>query len=154
MPESFFTALGIRLTKDFGPSAAENLLYEIGRDAGRNFVKMAERNVGRRMESEEEIRSLLGRFADFGWARIGFRTLDVPGKYAVVEWKDGVGVPKGGSEVRVCHLGRGLLSGAAEVAFGSPCDAIETACQAMGGDHCEIVVGVPDRVALVAEQLE
>lgn len=153
VPESFFEVLGIRLVKDFGPNAAENLLYEIGRDAGRTFVRIAERSGGR-IEGESGIRNLLRRFADFGWADIEFRTLDVAGKFAVVEWKDGVGVPKGGSEFRVCHLGRGLLSGAAEIAFGSPCDAIETKCQAMGGDHCEIVVGVPERVALVAEELE
>lgn len=154
VPESFFEALGIRLVKDFGPNAAENILYEIGRDAGRTFARIAERSSGRRVEGEEAIRDLLRRFSDFGWADIEFQALDVPGKFAVVEWKNGVGVPKGGSAFRVCHLGRGLLSGAAEVAFHSPCDAIETKCQAMGGDHCEIVVGVPERVALVAEELE
>lgn len=154
VPESFFEALGIRLVKDFGPNAAENLLYEIGRDAGRSFVRMAVRDRGHRAESEDSIRSHLQRFGDFGWAEIGFQTLDVPGKFAVVEWKNGVAVPRGGSAIRVCHLGRGLLSGAAEVAFGAPCDAIETKCQAMGADHCEIVVGVPERVAPVAEALE
>jgi predicted hydrocarbon binding protein len=154
VPESFFEALGVRLVKDFGPNAAENILYEIGRDAGRTFVRIAERDSGRRIESEAGIRALLRRFADFGWADIEFQELDVPGKYAVIEWKNGVGVPRGGSGFPVCHLGRGLLSGAAEVVFRSPCDAIETTCQAMRGDHCEIVVGVPDRVALVAEQLE
>lgn len=155
VPESFFEALGIRLMKDFGPNAAENLLYEIGKDAGRTYARKAEQDLGHRIGTEEEIQSLLKRFSGYGWAaQIRFRALDVPAKFAIVEWRDGVGVPKGGSPMPVCHLGRGLLSGAAEVAFGSPCDSIETSCQAMGRDHCEIVVGVPERVALVAEQIE
>lgn len=154
VPESFFEALGIRLMKDFGPNAAENLLYEIGRDAGRTYAKRAEQDLGHRFRSDAEIESLLRRFSGYGWAHIQFRSLDVPAKFAVVEWRDGVAVPKGGSPVPVCHLGRGLLSGAAEVAFGSTCDAIETTCQAMGSDHCEIVVGIPERVSQVAEQIE
>lgn len=154
VPESFFEALGVRLMKDFGPNAAENILYEIGRDAGSTYAQQAERELGHPIRSEQEIQGLLKRFGGYGWAHIRFRTLDVPAKFAVVEWRDGVGVPKGGSATPVCHLGRGLLSGAAEVAFASPCDAIETSCQAMGADHCEIVVGIPDRVSSVAEARE
>jgi predicted hydrocarbon binding protein len=154
VPELFFEALGVRLMKDFGPNAAENLLYEIGRDAGRTFAEKEERDLGHPFRSDREIESLLQRFSGYGWAHIRFRSLDVPGKFAIVEWRDGVAVPRGGSPVPVCHLGRGLLSGAAEVAFGSACDAIETACQAMGRDHCEIVVGIPERVSEVAEQIE
>lgn len=154
VPESFFQALGVRLLKDFGPNAAENLLYEIGRDAGRTFVGILESRSGQRMRDEPQIRSLLQMFEEeFGWAKITFKTLDVPGKFAVIEWKNGVGVPKEGSRVPICHLGRGLLSGAAEIAFGARCDAIETKCQAMGQDHCEIVVGIPERVSSVAEQM-
>lgn len=154
VPESFFEALGIRLMKDFGPNAAENILYEIGRDAGRTYARKAERDLGHAIRTDDEIQSLLKRFGGYGWAQIRFRALDVPAKFAVVEWRDGVGVPKSGSPMPVCHLGRGLLSGAAEVAFGSTCDAIETSCQAMGAEHCEIVVGIPERVASVAEGVE
>lgn len=154
VPESFFEALGIRLMKDFGLNAAENILYEIGRDAGRTYARKEEQSLGHRITSQAEIQNLLQRFGGYGWAHIRFRSLDVPGKFAVVEWRDGVAVPKAGSPVPVCHLGRGLLSGAAEVAFGSACDAIETSCQAMGNDHCEIVVGIPERVSQVAEQIE
>lgn len=154
VPESFFQALGIRLLKDFGPNAAENLLYEIGRDAGRTFARIVESRYGHRMQDEAQIRSLLRTFGeDYGWAEITFKTLDVQARFAVVEWKNGVGVPKEGSRVPVCHLGRGLLSGAAEIAFGARCDAIETKCQATGQDHCEIVVGIPERVSAVAEQM-
>ena len=154
VPESFFEALGIRLVKDFGPNAAESILYEIGRDAGKAYARSAEHGLGREFGTEDGVRTLLQRFGEFGWAQLRFLSLDTPSKFAVVEWREGVGVPKGGSPVPVCHLGRGLLSGAAEVAFGAPCDAIETKCQAMGADHCEIVVGVPERVTRIAEGAE
>ena len=154
VPESFFEALGIRLVKDFGPNAAESILYEIGRDAGKAYARSAEHGLGREFGTEDRVRTLLRRFGEFGWAQLRFLSLDAPSKFAVVEWREGVGVPRGGSPVPVCHLGRGLLSGAAEVAFGAPCDAIETKCQAMGADHCEIVVGVPDRVSRIAEGAE
>ena len=154
VPESFFEALGIRLVKDFGPNAAESILYEIGRDAGKAYATSAKHGLGREIGTEDGVRTLLQRFGEFGWAQIRFLSLDAPSKFAVVEWREGVGVPKSGSPVPVCHLGRGLLSGAAEVAFGASCDAIETKCQGMGADHCEIVVGVPEWVTRIAEGAE
>ena len=154
VPESFFEALGIRLVKDFGPNAAESILYEIGRDAGKAYARSAEHGLGREIGTEDGVRTLLQRFGEFGWAQLRFLSLDKASKFAVVEWREGVGVPKGGSPVPVCHLGRGLLAGAAEVAFGAPCDAIETKCEAMGADHCEIVVGIPERMTSVAEGAE
>lgn len=154
VPESFFEALGTRLVKDFGPNAGESLLYEIGQEAGKAYARDAERRLGRGIGTAAGVRRLVERFGAFGWAHIRFLSLDVPNKFAVVEWRDAVGVPKGGSPVPVCHLGRGLLSGAAEVAFGVQCDAIETKCQAMGADHCEIAVGLPERMTAIAEGAE
>ena len=154
VPESFFEGLGIRLLKVFGPNGAQSLLYEIGQEAGRAYARDARQGRGLRIGTDGGIRSLVGKFQRFGWARIRFLSLDVPNKFAVVEWRDGVGVPKAGSSVPVCHLGRGLLAGAAEIAFGAPCDAIETKCEAMGADHCEIVVGIPERMTSVAEGAE
>jgi predicted hydrocarbon binding protein len=154
VPDSFFEALGVRLLKYFGPNAAESLLYEIGRDAGKTYARRMRQALGDRLGTQDGMQLLLERFAGYGWARLRFRTLDVPSKFAFVEWRDGIGVPKGGSPVPVCHLGRGLLSGAAEVVFDAPCDAIEVKCQAMGADACEIVVGMPERMASIAESAE
>ena len=154
VPETFFTALGARLVKDFGPNGAASVLYDTGRRAGRDFVLMAEKYLGESIRHEEEIRALILMFGrEYRWADLTVKELDVPGKYAVIDWRNGVGVPSGGSRRPVCHIGRGLLSGAAEVFFDQPCDAIETQCQAMGADHCELIVGASDRVAKVAERL-
>jgi predicted hydrocarbon binding protein len=155
VPEWFFGVLGGRLFRDFGPNAAEHVLYEIGRDAGRAFARGEEHALGRTIHGEEAIRALVRKFgSEYGWADIALRELVVPEKFAVVEWRDGVGVPRGGFPAPVCHVGRGLLSGAAEICFGAPCDALETKCQAMGHDRCEVIVGMPDRIAQISEQLE
>lgn len=147
VPGSFFSAIAVRLIKDFGPNAAEALLYDMGRDVGRAFARMAETYMGGKIREEADIRALVAMFdREYRWAELGIEALDVPEKYVVVTWKNGVGVPKGGSRQPVCHLGRGLLSGAAEVVFGVPCDAIETQCQATGKEHCRIVVGEPNRI--------
>ncbi|HYS71262.1 MAG TPA: V4R domain-containing protein [Thermoplasmata archaeon] len=152
VPEDFFAALGARLLRDFGPAGAEDVLYELGRDAGRSFVRMTERYFGGPMRSADDFRRVIAMFGrEYRWADVDVRTLDLPGKFMLVEWRNGIGVPKGGSPRPVCHLGRGLLSGAAEVAFEEPCDAIETQCQAMGADHCEIVVAVPAKLSGLAE---
>lgn len=153
VPASFFSALGVRLTKNFGRNAAEAMLYDIGQEVGRSFVKTAQAYLGAEMRTEEDVRTLLGYFdREFRWAKISLESVDVPGKAAVVAWREGVGVPRGGSKLPVCHLGRGLLSGAAEIVFQTRCDAIETQCEAMGADHCRIVVGDPDRIAEIAEE--
>ena len=152
VPDVFFTALTSRLRRDIGRSAAHNLLYDIGRDAGRAFMEMAKQVLGR-LEDEEDTRKVIRMFGtEYGWADIDLTTFDLNGKCAVVRWKNGVGVPHGGSKEPVCHLGRGLLSGAAEVLFGVACDAVETKCEAMGADTCEFVVGGADRVAEIAER--
>lgn len=154
VPESFFVALGARLLRDFGASASENILYEIGREAGRSFIKIEERSLGRPLRDAPQIRAVLRKFGkEYRWADISLKELDVASKFAIVKWKNAVGVPKGGSSVPMCHVGRGLLSGAADVIFREMCDAIETKCQAMGQEHCEIVVGLPDRVAAIAETM-
>lgn len=152
VPEAFFVALGARLRKDLGRNPTENILYELGRDAGRAFVRMAQEYLGGPVRTAEEFERVVMMFGkDYRWADVEIRTLDVPGKYMAVEWRNGVGVPKSGSQRPWCHLGRGLFSGAAEVFLGEPCDAIETQCEAMGADHCEIFVGVPSRIAEIAE---
>lgn len=155
VPESFFNALGARLSKDLGSHAAQNVLYELGRDAGHSFIAVAEDRLGRRIKTEADYRDLLRLFAEeFGWAHMSLKSIDLPGKHVVVEWWNGVGVPTRGSPEPVCHLGRGLLSGATEVVFGGSCDAIETQCQAMGAKRCEIVVGVPNQIAYLSEERE
>ena len=152
VPEAFIYALGTRLLRDFGPNAAERILYDIGRDAGRAFARMTERYLGP-IREREDVEAMIRTFdTEYHWADIRLREFDFAGKSAVVEWRNGVGVPRGGSPEPVCHLGRGLLSGAAEIVFGAKCDAIETKCQAMGAESCEIVVGVPERMAEVAER--
>lgn len=154
VPASFFSALGARLVKNLGPNAAELMLYDIGREVGRSFVQIAEGYLDVKMRTEADVRTLIAYFdTEFRWARIALESVDMTGKFAVVEWRDGIGVPKGGSKAPVCHLGRGLLSGAAEIVFQTNCDALETQCQAMGADHCRIVVGNRDRIAEVAETL-
>ncbi len=152
VPAAFISTLGERLLRTFGPNAAEDILYDIGRVAGRDFTRVAEGQFGRPLRTAEDFDALLqmvGR--DYRWAEITLREIDVPGKSAVLEWRDGVGVPHGGSPRPVCHLGRGLLAGAAEVLFGTTCDAIETQCQGMGAAHCEIVVGTPNHAGTVSE---
>jgi len=51
VPESFFNALGARLSKDLGSHAAQNVLYELGRDAGHSFIAVAEDRLGRRIKT-------------------------------------------------------------------------------------------------------
>src|SRR5436309_1422151 len=110
VPEAFFSALGARLHKDLGRNAAASILYDVGRRAGRSFVQMAEAYLGEQIRDEEGIGRLMTMFGrDYRWADIEFKVLDVPGKYLIVNWTNGVGVPRGGSTQRVCHLGRGLL---------------------------------------------
>ncbi|HEV8594631.1 MAG TPA: hypothetical protein VGR51_03785, partial [Thermoplasmata archaeon] len=97
VPASFFSSLGLRLVKNLGPNAAELMLYDIGREVGRSFVAHSEGYLNRTLRSEADVRTLLGFFGkEFRWAKISLESIDMAAKFVVVEWRDGVGVPRGG----------------------------------------------------------
>lgn len=155
IPRSFFFALERGLERDLDPGTTASLLYDIGREAGRTLVKDQDRDADGGGHGEAAFRDLLEAMGDeYGWAEINLKAVDVAGKFAVIGWRNALETESHDRPLPGCHIGRGLLSAAGTAIFGADCDAIETQCQAMGADHCEIVVGRADRVAQAAEDAE
>jgi predicted hydrocarbon binding protein len=83
-----------------------------------------------------------------GWGDIQVMKLDMKQKRAIVQARNSPIAlqypPSKSSKVPVDHIMRGYMAGAAEVAFGTPTDFIETKCQAMGDPHCEFIAKPTD----------
>lgn len=153
VPASFISAIEDRLIQDFGREIAATFLYEVGKTAGRSYVEMAKR-LGFKTETSEDVRRILEKLGTLGgWARVELVKADMKARRAIIRWWNGVSVRDRKSEAPVCHIGRGLMAGGAEVIFGTGCEAIERRCEAMGHEFCEVVVGESEAVMNYVNEL-
>ncbi len=153
MPAWVLHSIDEWVVKTFGPTAAPSLLYEMGREAGRESMKLME-NAGVQIRDSRELDKVREEFAFlWGWASLNTLEFD-SGKRIVRSRATGsifVGEKKG--RTPVCHFGRGLDAGALGVMFGRPCESIEVACEGKRDDYCELVTGASAQIAGLAEQL-
>lgn len=151
IPIKLIQSIEDRLTKNFGPVTATSFEYEIGREGGANYVRVA-RKAGIKLDSPESIQriaDLLGTSS--GWGRVEIVKFDFPKKLARIRWKNGVSVRNKRGKTPVCHFGRGILTGAVSEILGSNCESIEVSCQGKGDRICEAVIGEPREISRIVE---
>ncbi len=153
IPIKLIHSIEDRLTENFGRATATSFQYEIGREGGADYVRIAQR-AGfdiKRPSSVREIAQRLGTLS--GWGRLEIVEFDFAKKMARIRWTNGVSVRNRKGNTPVCHFGRGILTGATEVIFGRKCESLEVTCQGKGDAFCEAVIGGAEEISRLAETL-
>jgi predicted hydrocarbon binding protein len=154
IPVKLIHSIEDRLTQTFGPATATSFEYEIGREGGANYVRIAKK-AGLNVKNLQDLRDLqvlaerLGTLR--GWGKQEIREFDTQKGLCRIRWTHGVSVRSKKGKTPVCHFRRGLMTGAIEAVLGSRCESLETSCEGKGDNYCEAIIGNPSAVALVAD---
>ncbi len=139
-----------RLGESFGPATATSFAYEIGKEGGLQYIRIAER-AGFKFRNFQDLKTAAERLGTLaGWGKVEVVQFDQQKKMARLRWTDGVSVRSKKGKTPVCHFGRGILTGAVQSVLGTECDSLEVFCQGKGDPYCEAVVGVPDEILKLA----
>ena len=151
IPVKLIHAIEDRLTESFGPITATSFQYEIGKEGGAQYVRLAQKvGIGIKGFSDvQRIASSLGTLD--GWGRVEIVDFDFAKKFARIRWKNGVSVRNRKGKTAVCHFGRGVLTGAVEEIFGRRLESIEVSCQGKGDRFCEAIVAEPAEISRLVE---
>ncbi len=151
IPVGLIHSIEDRLTQSFGPVTATSFQYEIGKQGGAQYM-----NIGKKSGFDFRKSGGLDQMADrlgtlSGWGKVSIVNFDLAKRVARIRWTNGVSVRNNKGKAPVCHFGRGVLTGAMEVAFGRKCESLEVSCQGQGDPFCEAVIGEPSEITRLAE---
>jgi len=150
IPIALIHSIEDRLTADFGPATASMFQYQIGKEGGEQYIRLAEK-AGFDLKKSSSLQQITRRFGTMsGWGKVDIVKYDGDRKLLTIRWINGVSVRNRKGKTPVCHFGRGVLTGAAEVIFGRECESLETSCQGKGDPYCEAIIGDPEEIGLVA----
>jgi predicted hydrocarbon binding protein len=153
LPVSLIHSIEDQLTNSFGPVTATLFQYEIGKEGGSRYVRVAEK-AGFKVDGPENVRLMAERLGTMsGWGKVEIVDFDFERKLAKVRWTNGVSVRNRNGKTPVCHFGRGILTGATEVLFNTKCESLEVRCQGKGDEYCEALIGEPKQIDRLAESL-
>lgn len=151
VPVKLIHSIEDRLTQSFGPVTATSFQYEIGKEGGGNYVRLAEK-AGFSVKTREGIQRVADSLGTVsGWGKLSVVNFDFEKRLARIRWTNGVSVRKKNGKTPVCHFGRGILTGAVEVILESGCESIEVACQGKGDKYCEAVIGDPGEISRLVD---
>src|SRR5215472_15862299 len=152
IPINLIHSMEDRLTGSLGAAIATSFEYEIGKQGGANFIRLA-KHAGLGIKSSAEIQRIADSLGTLsGWGKLDIVSFDFGKKNARIKWINGVSVRNHSGKTAVCHFGRGILTGAVAEILGTKCDSLEVSCQGKGDKFCEAVIGEPrmiDRIAAV-----
>ncbi len=153
IPIKFIHSIEDRLVKIFGPIAATNFMYEMGKEAGKHSVQLVSA-AGYDIAHEDDLRRMGKELVPlWGWGGLKSADLDLEKGVARSQRTNSIFVRNKKGKTAVCHFLRGLDAGAFEVVFGRRCESIELFCEGMGNTNCELVTGRPVEIATLAENL-
>ena len=154
IPVKLIHSIEDRLMESFGPATATSFQYEIGKEGGAEYVKMAQK-AGFDTKRQENIREIAGRMGTLsGWGRVEIVDFNFEKKLARIRWTNGVSVRNRKGRTAVCHFGRGVLTGAVEEIFRRKLESLETSCQGKGDDYCEAIIGDADEIDRAASGIQ
>jgi predicted hydrocarbon binding protein len=154
IPVKLIHSIEDRLMESFGPATATSIQYEIGKEGGANYVKIAQR-AGFDTKRQANIREIAARMGTMsGWGKVEIVGFNFEKKLARIRWTNGVSVRNRKGRTAVCHFGRGVLTGAVEEIFGRKCESLETSCQGKGDDYCEVIIGDADEIDRAASGIQ
>ncbi len=152
IPVGLIHAIEDKLTDDFGPVTATSFAYEIGKEGGAQYVRIAAK-AGFDIRSPKAIRAIADRLGTMsGWGKLDVVTFVFGQSLARIRWKNGVSVRNRKGKTPVCHFGRGVLTGAVETIFGEKCESLEVLCQGKGDPYCEAIIGDAAEIGRVADR--
>lgn len=150
IPVNLIHSMEDRLTETLGPATATAFEYEIGKQGGANFIRIA-KHAGLGVKSSAEIQRIADNLGTLsGWGKLEVITFDFGKKLARIKWINGVSVRNRTGKTTVCHFGRGILTGAVAEILGTKCESIEVTCQGKGDKFCEAVIGEPREIDRIA----
>ena len=153
IPVNLIHSMEDRLTTTLGPVTATSFEYEIGREGGANFIRLA-KHAGLGVKTSAEIQRIADSLGTLsGWGKLDVVSFDFKKKLARVRWKNGVSVRNHSGKTSVCHFGRGILTGAVAEILGTNCESIEVSCQGKGDSVCEAVIGDPREINRIADEI-
>lgn len=153
IPVKLIHSIEDRLAKSFGPITATSFQYEIGREGGGQYIRIAQR-TGLDIRSQmgiQQLATLLGTMG--GWGKVEVVDFDLGNRLVKIRWKNGVSVRNKNGKTPVCHFGRGVLTGAVSEILGLKCESIEVSCQGKGDSYCEAIVGAPKEISRLFETI-
>ncbi len=153
IPVRLIHSIEDRLTKSLGPVTATSFEYEIGREGGAYYIRLAQkRGLDVRTQAGiQRIADILGTMS--GWGKLDVVDFDFGKRLVTIRWKNGVSVRNRKGKTPVCHFGRGILTGAVSEILGVKCESIEVACQGKGDSYCEAVIGGPRDIDRLADTM-
>lgn len=150
IPVNLIHSMEDRLTETVGPATATSFEYEIGKQGGSNFIRIA-KHAGLGIKSSAEIQRIADSLGTLsGWGKLDVRSFDFGRKLARIKWINGVSVRSRTGKTPVCHFGRGILTGAVTEILGTKCESIEVSCQGKGDKFCEAIIGEPREINRIA----
>ena len=161
LPHPLLTSISRAIAADRSPRDAAVLLRQAGYDAGRSFFEYFE-NWAPDHTGESSVRALpapqfWNAFRDFwdflGWGMLEHRQIHEG--VAVLEsadWieaePDGVGAGTG------CHLSTGLLADFLSRIAGEDVAVMEIECRARGAERCRFLIGSPQTLTTLYQEVE
>jgi len=142
-PPDTYGRLYERLTKIIGKGGAASALYMGSKESSKSVYRLmlklfreedikSEETFGKTLE---ELMSISG-YGKAEALKVDFEKPEVV--IRVLGFITSSGVDK--SEVPVCHVERGVLTGIIECITGKTCTGREVKCQAMGDEYCEFII--------------
>ena len=120
--------------ESLGPMTSDLMFkaaYDIGAAIGRRLMERAE------LSQQEMIISMLNSANELGWAKLYLKeTEEFPGRVVLEAFNSAFASAYKQSHTPVCHLIRGIFSGALSQMIGPIMDSQETKCLAMGYPKC------------------
>jgi predicted hydrocarbon binding protein len=152
IPVKLIHSIEDRLVENVGPVTATSFQYEIGKEGGAQYIRLAEK-AGYPVKNQEDVQKIADQLGTLsGWGKLVVTSFDFPKKIARIKWTNGVSVRNNQGKTPVCHFGRGILTGAIQEIFASPCESIEISCQGKGDKYCEAIIGDSEEIERIADE--
>ncbi len=155
IPVELIHSIEDRLVDMVGPVTAISFQYEIGKQGGSHYIRIAQK-AGYDIRDSKDVGLIAANLGTLGgWGKVSVEDVDFKKKMMRIRWKNGVSVrPNKKGKTPVCHFGRGVLTGGCEAMFGRELESIELKCQGKGDAYCEAIIGPPESVSRYAETAE
>jgi predicted hydrocarbon binding protein len=135
MPSSSF----VTVLKELEKTGKENLIYLGGKESGQQWFEGMKKSSSLKVEDVAQWGTNIVTLA--GWGEPTLKEIKREDGFMRYQLKNSIVAELyGKTDHAVDHMFRGLLAGAAVVAFKKPVECIETKCTAKGDSVCEFVI--------------
>lgn len=138
-PGTILNAFQNVLLKEVGYTRASPLLYEMGYTAGYEWIKAYRDRLN--ITDSNKLFDFAAEFStSSGWGNTELVSKDLQNKHFMLHTTNSPFLNSSHKNKKpICHILRGLYSGAGEVIFGETLGGIETKCQHLGDKYCEFI---------------